>query len=311
MNCLIWGTPAKPEPIFGDNTTLDSPRAGGKYIIAGSASAMAPDLPVQKKMALTTWLCNQRRLGVPVPKINEYNLAEITSGARLIVSERINRALLFIANEIPRVDQKFQFDPKRDTLSRFQAEAECEDGNEAGGLIQLMERMGLLTLAENSADRWQVSPEGWMRVEELTARASDSTQGFVAMWFDEAVKLAWTDGIKPAIEGSGYRALRIDNVEHNGKVDDRIIAEIRRSRFLVADFSCEEKKVRGGVYYEAGFAEGISIPIFWTCRKESIDDLHFDTRQYNHIIWTNPAELREKLTNRIRAVLGQGPVKLS
>ena len=67
--------------------------------------------------------------------------------------------------------------------------------------------------------------------------------------------------------------------------------------------------MRGGVYYEAGFAEGLGIDIFWTCREESIGDLHFDTRQYNHIIWTNPADLREKLTNRIRAVIGQGPLK--
>ena len=64
-----------------------------------------------------------------------------------------------------------------------------------------------------------------------------------------------------AITDAGYKPLRIDNVEHTGKVDDRIIAEIRRSRFLVADFSCESGKPRGGVYYEAGFAEGLNIPI--------------------------------------------------
>jgi hypothetical protein len=56
---------------------------------------------------------------------------------------------------------------------------------------------------------------------------------------------------------------------HLNKVDDVIVAEIRRSRFLVADFTCEPGKVRGGVYFEAGFARGLNIPIIWTCRDTS------------------------------------------
>ena len=47
---------------------------------------------------------------------------------------------------------------------------------------------------------------------------------------------------------------------------------------MVADFTCEKGKVRGGVYYEAGFAQGIGIPVIWTVAKDSLDDVHFDTR---------------------------------
>lgn len=36
-------------------------------------------------------------------------------------------------------------------------------------------------------------------------------------------------------------------------------------------------------------------------------DLHFDTEHYNHIVWTDEDELREKLKNRILAVIGEGP----
>ena len=41
--------------------------------------------------------------------------------------------------------------------------------------------------------------------------------------------------------------------------DDEIIAEIRRSRFLVADFTHGEDR-EGVVYFEAGFALGLAIP---------------------------------------------------
>ncbi len=81
------------------------------------------------------------------------------------------------------------------------------------------------------------------------------------MWFYDVTHAAYNDGIEHAIRDSGYRALRIDKKEHNNKIDDEIIAEIRRAKFLVADFTCENEKVRGGVYFEAGFAMGLRIPV--------------------------------------------------
>ena len=89
--------------------------------------------------------------------------------------------------------------------------------------------------------------------------------------------------------------MRIDSKEHSNKIDDEIIAEIRRSRFVVADFTSEEDKPRGGVYYEAGFAMGLNIPVIWTCRADMIGNVHFDTRQFNHITWDDPEDLRVKL----------------
>lgn len=67
--------------------------------------------------------------------------------------------------------------------------------------------------------------------------------------------------------------------------------------------------MRGGVYYEAGFAGGLGIPVIWTVAKDSLDDVHFDTRQYNHIVWDAPETLRKLLAARIGAVIGDGPLK--
>ena len=57
------------------------------------------------------------------------------------------------------------------------------------------------------------------------------------------------------------------------------------------------------MYFEAGFAMGLGRPVIWTCRKDDIDNAHFDTRQYNHIVWENEKELYEKLKNRIEATI--------
>ncbi|MGZ9189558.1 MAG: hypothetical protein ACXW39_05830 [Nitrospira sp.] len=120
----------------------------------------------------------------------------------------------------------------------------------------------------------------------------------------------YKNGIARAIEKAGYKPFRIDEEEHVDRVDDRIIAEIRRSRFVVADFTSEPDKPRGGVYFEAGFAHGRGIPVIWTCREDMIDkQLHFDTRQFNHLVWSTSEDLCDRLKTRIEAVIGEGPLK--
>lgn len=148
-------------------------------------------------------------------------------------------------------------------------------------------------------DAFRLTPSGWTRLNELRATRPDSSRAFVAMWFADELTPAWAEGIRPGLEDAGYTAVRLDAVEHNEKIDDRIIAEIRRSGLVVADLTGG----RANVYFEAGFAMGLGVPVIWTCREDHLDDLHFDTRQYNYIGWTTPADLRERLRLRIEATL--------
>ena len=151
-----------------------------------------------------------------------------------------------------------------------------------------------------------VTVDGYGRIEEQVANV-DSAQAFVAMWFDETMTDAYEKGMEPAIQEAGYTPQRIDKKEHINKIDDEILAEIRHSRFLIADFTQGSDGARGGVYYESGFAHGLGLPIIFTCQTDSMKELHFDTAHYNHIVWTDPKDLREKLKNRILAVIGEGP----
>ncbi|MCY4560042.1 MAG: hypothetical protein OXF79_27520 [Chloroflexi bacterium] len=121
-----------------------------------------------------------------------------------------------------------------------------------------------------------------------------SSRAVVAMWSDPTMADAWERGIEPGIDDAGYRPIRIDKAEFNDRIDYEIIAETRRSRFLVADSTQDGDRARGGDYYGPGFAHGLSLPVIFTCRKAVIDNglIHFDTRQYNHIIWETLVELR-------------------
>jgi len=186
------------------------------------------------------------------------------------------------------------------------------------------ENVNSLLLAQNTGEVLfvieQFAQEGYIKGKvtslpteiSLTAkglnRAADLQRGlfgplnkqvFVAMSFHESLDDAWANGLKLGIEDCGYEALRVDRKQHNEKICDVIIAEIRKSKFLVADFTLH----RNGVYFEAGMMMGLGRPVIFTCRKKDLKKAHFDTRQYNHIEWETPAELRHKLKSRIQATI--------
>lgn len=164
------------------------------------------------------------------------------------------------------------------------------------------EKNVLVPGGENNA--WTfLTVDGLIEYEKIFGGPTMQSQAFVAMWFNEEVHSAYYEGICPAITSAGYDSVRVDQVNHNGKIDDQIIAEIRRSRFVVADFT----KHRPGVYYEAGFAHGLGLDVIFTFMKNQLKKLHFDVRQYSTIVWDNPEQLRRLLQNRILATLGAGP----
>ena len=148
-----------------------------------------------------------------------------------------------------------------------------------------------------------VSSSGWQELERAQQSGADSPNGFIAMWFDSSQD-ATRESIKSAITAAGYRPIRIDEVEHTNKIDDEILAKIRQSRFLVADFTGQ----RHGVYFEAGFMLGLGRTVIWICNKSDFDKVHFDTRQYNTIVYDKTDELKSRLQFRIEAILGKGPI---
>lgn len=169
------------------------------------------------------------------------------------------------------------------------------DSAMAMGLIQ--EQLEWMHGNDGAEVNVSITAAGWRRLRELRDVGLDSMQAFIAMWFGAEMTPAWTDGIRPAFDGTGWAPLRIDAVEHNDRIDARIVAEINRSGLVVADVTGG----RQGVYFEAGYALGRGLPVIWTVREDDLKNLHFDTRQYSHVVWKTPDELREKLHYRILA----------
>ena len=174
-------------------------------------------------------------------------------------------------------------------------------------LLNYLESVGWISLTHsNPFLDCTVTVAGHRQIAEQELNQS-SEQVFVAMWFDPSMDEARDNGIKSAILNTGYRPLLINEKQDVDKIDDEIIGEIRRSRFLIADFTYGDKGIRGGVYYEAGFALGLGLEVIRSCRADQIDDLHFDVNHHYHIAWNTPEELRDSLEKRIRALMPDGP----
>lgn len=313
--CPIWGTPAHREienpPRPRDGSYVNSPRAGGKYFIAGSYQSEVGALDNEIKARLTSWLIEQRRFGEEWPEITPEAIADAKQRRDLPIYERADRFLFYLRRIEPSVGQRFLLDEDDILNALAWTESRIVDWRDMHDHVDFflayLETRSWIERRRNQGNRLTV--DGYSHLEKLARQDTVSSQAFVAMWFDNSMDNAWREGIEPAIKDAGYEALRIDRKEYADKIDDQIIAEIRRSRFVIADFTHGDDGARGGVYYEAGFAHGLGIPVIFTCRKDVFEKVHFDTRQYNHIVWETLEELRSRLANRIAAVVGDGPLR--
>lgn len=335
-DCPIWDT--LTEMISSvhsvDSISVDSPRTGGKYLISVEAARELKSRGERLKAKLTSWLVEQRWLGEQRPEIDSTTIEEAKERRVLSVFERANRTLRYLQSQTSYIGDVVELYVDEETLDVYLEFMSSGGGIDVAEKLRSLVSLNIQAYSESTnlkeiafllsylnSQKWivhedsggihqcELTVEGYTRLAELDKRDTQSSRAFVAMWFDKSMEDLWENGIKPGIEDAGYEAVRIDRKEHVNKIDDEIIAEIKRSRFVVADFTHGKEGMRGGVYYEAGFAHGMNIPVIFTCVEDILEDIHFDTRQYNHIIWEKPEELREQLANRIAAVIGDGPQK--
>ena len=152
------------------------------------------------------------------------------------------------------------------------------------------------TIFKNIKD---VTFEGFEYVENLDELNKDSKKIFVAFNFDDDLKPIFNNQVKEAIEETGftYKIVNQETTPPNQKITDEIVAQIKSSRMIIADFTNSSTNV----YFEAGFAMGMKIPVIWTCKKGH--KFSFDTGQFPHITWKDADDLKQQLINRIEAIM--------
>ncbi len=301
--CPICLSPLKPLPLSPKHSyNINCPRCGNFNISETAYNMLNNSLNYRQIANASGWI--RENQGIEILSNDIDNLKNLRT---LSIAEKADKLLLYLSKSFPVAGQTLQFGDKQLHLVAM-AISRSQDSSELSYLVKnyLSQEKGFL-IYESGNNEFKISPKGWAYIDSINQINPESLIAFVAMWFDEKLKPLWTKAIKPGIEAAGYEPVRIDMRQHNNRIDDEIVAMIRRSRFIVADFTGQ----RGGVYFEAGFALGLGLPVIWICSKDELKQVHFDTRQYNFITWEDGEldDLGKALQYRIEATIGHGNYK--
>lgn len=173
----------------------------------------------------------------------------------------------------------------------------------------------------------EITLQGAHKTQELLSSGINSRKAFLAMWFIHELD-PYCDAVQKAISDAGYESQVANREEYNGPIMDKVMNMIDCSRFAIADLTCAEEElenqrikngVRGGVYFEAGYAMGQKKSLILTCRRDAKDSgrVHFDLDQFCMILWedrggtlysTDGRLLSDAIRDRIIHTVGLGPV---
>jgi len=216
------------------------------------------------------------------------------------VIEKKNLILKFLIKKSNYPGDQIVLNPDNDYTIAF-----CKNSDELHFYLTHLAESDLIDDSHTAIDNYRIhlTAEAWEEYEKILEIPADSNQVFLAMNFNKDFDDQYQNGLKPAIEEAGYDCFRMDEKHHNRKICEEILHEIEQSKFLVADVT----GLNGGVYFEAGYAMALGKEIIWSCQEDHKDeDVHFDTRQYNHIFWKDIKDLKEKLRDRILGSVGRG-----
>jgi hypothetical protein len=125
--------------------------------------------------------------------------------------------------------------------------------------------------------------------------------GFVAMSFrteEEPALIDYFNAMKRAAERTQLpvELVRIDLTEGDFEISQQIMDDIKKSDFVLADFTLSPHNV----YFEVGYARGMDKRIIQSAKKDTV--LQFDVRNWNTLFYRNATELEEKLIPKFTAV---------
>ena len=297
IKCPICSTNAElnHSEDFGRKKDYKCPVCG-PYSVTETTETTLKNNPVNYR--LSAWIREHREYGREPPKITTYLLDDVLKNLPdYKVSEKQILLLRAIERRTDYPGAEVQINKEDYPLAWAKNDEE---------IIFLLRELAERRLIFIDYDflragimKTKILADGWDYLEKHSSPPTFINQVFVAMSFGKELDPVWENGIKPAVEKAGYKPHRVDKEPHIDRIDAKIIADIKDSKFVIADVTQQKQ----GVYFEAGFALGLKIPVIWCARKD--EKLHFDTRQYNHILWESPQDLQEQLYNVICAVIGK------
>lgn len=241
------------------------------------------------------WVYEQNLAGIKTPRITMEVISVLKHAPQHYdmkrrISRYLNQAVRKAEGETSR---QFYY---RDTDLRV-ASHSFED-NEVRDIAYYLMSKGYLK--DCGTGQASVTIEGMMINDQWDAERTGVQQGYAVLSCDDGDDGLYTDGICKGVLAAGYTPLRADDKKQGEWADDQALADIRRSAFIIADFSRQSETVS----FRAGFAQGLGKVVIYTCNRDSLEDLSLRLWHENIIIWDHPEDAAPQLEKRILARFG-------
>jgi hypothetical protein len=157
----------------------------------------------------------------------------------------------------------------------------------------------------NRTQRTELPSQGLIARDPSTSSASLPGEGpirvFVAMSFREEEEPALVDYWQAMLRAAEracreFKLIRLDEVEGDYDIVDRIYKEIDASHMVIADLTLSPPNV----YLEIGYARGREKQVIQTCRYDT--RLEFDVRGRRTLTYRNATTLEHKLLQELNAL---------
>ena len=135
---------------------------------------------------------------------------------------------------------------------------------------------------------------------------------FVACAFGkDDVDEIYKNAILPVLKSMEIKPYRVDQIEHNDDIDNKIIELLLKCDICIADLTY----ARPSVYYEAGYFTGLKKSVIYIARRDHFSPktediygnfkIHFDLQMKNIIPWSSTSRtdtFEKKLLSRLKLV---------
>jgi hypothetical protein len=293
--------------LDGNDYYFNCPKCGNYKISYEAGSEIISKILISTKLKVSSWICEQNKVyNEQMPYIDSKRLNSIIKQKEKTIREKFN----YLMKALPKLESKSMVEL---SIQMFN-ECYIKDQKELVQLIIKAQDEGLIyDCINNSQTRMGIETgtytlyykgltfEGEEYLESLVSANTNSNKIFMAFWFDPEIQKIFDDIVKPEIDNAGFLAERVSSSTTNleNKISDEIIGMIKSSRAIIADCTGN----RTAVYYEAGYAMGMKIPVVWTCKEDQVKNICFDVNQHPFILWNTPEELADKVVKRLKAIL--------
>ena len=309
--CIVCNTPnATRQPGAGDFARFGCPRCGS-FALSGSAESaldgLLAEIPLRRSLMSHTLRRMQRPDQKHLRIIESNELPTFWREERLPSPlEQADNLILWIGDN--QTAPSAWTDTTQSAIAGMIGIPVSAEGNDAGGWSWLNTELSSKKLYRVHPDpgkvRLQLEFAGWEKYAALRKERRESRTAFMALKFGDAtINRMVEECARPAVKRTGFDLRILTDQQGTGLIDNQIRAALLSARFVISDLT----QGSYGAYWEAGFGEGLGIPVIYTCEKSEwkTNKTHFDTNHLATIIWdiNDLKNSEDALVAMIRATL--------